>query len=402
MLYDVIVVGAGPAGSTAARVCAQRGLRVLLLEKATFPRPKLCAGGVSVRTLHALETIGVHVPKELAEQEIHGLQMMGPDLKSFEVRCPHLLGYTVLRTKFDQFLVQEAVTAGAELRENHAVTSVERQSNQVICQTAHGAFVARLVIGADGAAGVVGRSTGLRLPSKQDDVAVAVEVDAPIPPEDFGSAIDPSLLILWFLWVPLGYYWAFPRRQSLSLGVGGAVARMHNMPAMLETFAKLLARRTGVHIGRLQKIRGHLLPATGFQMPVSDDRVLLAGDAGGLIDAFSGQGICYAVESGILAARTAVRAVDRGDFTAKTLEVYPALARRLFGEELRRSISVAKLIHAHLYGGFRLVRHLQAKSRIIDNLATGTFSYDWMFRNPLRYVGHMLMAELRARLKGQP
>lgn len=401
MLYDVLVVGAGPAGSTAARVCAQHGLRVALLEKATFPRRKPCAGAVSVRTVRALETIGVQIPGWLVERRIQGLQLMGPDWQPFTIRCPRLLGYTVLRTAFDHFLAQEAATAGAELHENHAVTGVERQGDQAICYTAHGAFAGRLVIGADGAAGVVGRSTGLRFSLQPEGTALGFEVDVPIPLEDFGPAIDPSLLILWFLWVPLGYYWAFPRSQSVSLGVGGVAARMRNMPAMLETFAKLLVRRTGLHLGRLRNIRGHLLPATGFQLPVSGDRVLLAGDAGGFIDAFSGQGICYAVESGILAGRTAVDAVSRGDFTAKTLEAYPALARRLFGEELRRSISVAKLVHAHLYGGFRLVRRLRARSTIVEDLATGTFSYGRMLRNPLWYIGHLLRAELRARLANQ-
>ena len=401
MLYDVIVVGAGPAGSSAARVCAQHGLKVALLEKASFPRPKPCAGAASVRTLDALKVIGVHVPTRLVERRIYGLQMMGPDWQPLTIRCTRLLAYTVLRTKFDAFLAQEAVAAGAELHENREVTAVERQANQGICHTHHGSFAGRLVIGADGAAGIVGRSTGLRSPAKPDDLALGLEVDVPIPAEDFGTAIDPSLLILWFLWVPLGYYWAFPRRQSLSLGVGGIAARMGNMPNLLAAFAKLLRRQTGLHLGPLRNVRGHLLPATGFQLPVSSDRVLLAGDAAGFIDTFTGQGICYAVESGILAGRTAVGAVDRGNFTAESLEAYPGRAVRLFGEELRRSVLVARLIHAHLYGVFRLVRHIWAKSRIVEDLATGAFSYDRMLRNPLRYLDRLLVAELRARLGGQ-
>lgn len=401
MLYDVIVVGAGPAGSTAARVCAQHGLRVALLEKATFPRAKPCAGAASVRTLRALNTIGVHVPRSLIERRIYGLQMMGPDRQPFTIRCPRLLAYTVLRTSFDHFLAQEAMAAGAELHENHAVTSVERQGNQVICHTAHRAFAGRLVIGADGAAGVVGRSTGLRSPFKPDDLELAIEVDVPIPSEDFGLAIDPSLLTLWFLSVPLGYYWAFPRRQSLSLGVGGIAARMGNMPGLLGTFAKLLARQTGLHLGPLRNVRGHALPATGFRLPVSSDCVLLAGDAAGFVDTLSGQGICYAVESGILAGWTAADAVSRGKFTAEALEAYPARARRLFGQELHRSIFVARLIHAHLYGVFRLARHVRAMSRIAEDLATGAFSYDRMLRNPLRYFGRLLVAELGDRLGGQ-
>jgi len=144
-----------------------------------------------------------------------------------------------------------------------------------------------------------------------------------------------------------------------------------------------------------------MLPTTGFQLPVSSDHVLLTGDAAGFVDTFLGQGICYAVESGILAGQTAVGAVNRGNFAAESLEAYPARALRLFGQELRRSVLVARLIHAHLYGVFRLVRKLRAKSRIVEDLATGAFSYDRMLRNPLRYLNRLLVAELRARLGGR-
>jgi flavin-dependent dehydrogenase len=176
---------------------------------------------------------------------------------------------------------------------------------------------------------------------------------------------------------------------------------MGSMPDMLRRFAKLLARQTGLHIGSLRNIRGHPLPAAGFQSPVSGNRVLLVGDAAGFIDTFSGQGMCYAVESGILAGLTAVRAARRDDFTLQTLDAYATTARQLFGEELRYSLWLARLIHAHLYGGFRLVRRFRARSRIVEDIASGAFSYHRMLRNPLRYLGRLLVAEVQARLRGR-
>ncbi len=391
-------MGAGPAGSASANVCAKAGLDTLLLDKSSFPREKLCAGAVSGRSLRLLHTIGADPPSNLVERKIHGIQLMGPDWESFTLRSNQQLAITVRRHAFDHFLVKQAIKAGTEFLDGNRVRSIEQKKDQVICQTSNGVFAGRLVIGADGVTCGVGRATGLRSRLDASSTGICVEVDVPISADILEQKIDPTLLTLWFPWVPLGYFWVFPRRQSLSIGLGGIATVLKNLPRHLRVLTKKYARYTGLPIPPLQNVGGHPLPASGFLQPIVSDRLLLAGDAAGFVDMFTGQGICYALESGILAGRTAVRAVQKQDFSVSTLNEYPALVRGRLGEELNASISVAHFIHRHLYGTFKLAKHLHGLSQLIRSLAMGQIDYYRMIRNPLSLIGKMLVAELKARL----
>ncbi len=392
-----MVVGAGPAGSTAANVCAKAGLDVLLLDKAVFPRVKPCGGGLSVRTLRLLETIGVDLPASVVERKILGFKLVGPDLHPINIRANSSLGCTVIRSKFDHFLAQKAIDAGVRFLDGHRVSNVEWAENWIACHTKQGEFRGKILIGADGVGGRVARAAGLRGPLKPEFTGVAVEVDVPIPKKELEQKINPNVLALYFLNIPLGYFWAFPRRAGLSLGLGGVASQLHGLPGKLRIFARWYARQTGIRIPPLQKIVGHPLPATGFERPLVANRLLLVGDAAGFVDVFSGQGLCYAVESGILAGRTTTKAINKQNFSEKALGEYTKVAQRRFGEELRFSRSVAMTVHNHLYGGFKLLRHIRGLDRLVKDIATGQTDYYRLLRNPLKSLGRGIIAELRAR-----
>ncbi len=399
--YDVVVVGAGPAGSTTANVCAKAGLDVLLLDKAVFPRVKPCGGGISNRTLRLLRIIGVNCPESLIERKILGFQLVGPDLHSVFIHSNSPLGCTVIRSKFDHFLVQKAVAAGAMFLDGHRVNNIERQKNQIICHTNQGKFGGRLLIGADGVGGRVARAVGLRGPLCPELTGIAVEADVSIHKEELEQKIDSNILALYFLNIPLGYAWAFPRRAGLSLGLGGVASQLQGLPKKLRIFARLYARQTGLQIPPLRKIVGHPLPAVGFKQPLVADRLLLVGDAAGFVDVFTGQGLCYAVESGILAGRTALKAIQKNTFSDAALSDYTKIAQRRFGEELNRSRSVAMIVHNHLYGGFRLLRHIRGLDKLVKDIAIGETDFYRLLRNPLKSLGKGLIGELRARLTHQ-
>jgi len=394
-MYDVVVVGAGPSGATAAQVCAKAGLEVLLLDKAVFPRVKPCAGAVSVRSLRLLQAAGVQVPKRVVERPIYGVQLMGPDQQPFILRSHRLLAFTVKRSKFDYFLAQQAEKSGAHFMQGCRLVDLEWGGDRILCHTTRGDFEGRLVIGADGAGSRVARAARLRRGWKPETTGVAVEVDVPVREEELEGHIDPSLLVLWFLWIPLGYLWAFPRRSSLSLGVGGVAEQLRGMPSLLRSFAKLYSKHTGLRLPPLRNVKGHPLPATGFLPPIIAERLMLVGDAAGFVDVFTGQGICYAVESGLLAGRTAVEAVRRRSFRASDLASYQEIARRRFGEELRSSDRVARFIHRHLYGVFRMIRNLRGLKVVVEWLARGRIDYYRILRNPLSFLFRFLVEEFR-------
>ncbi|MFW9934841.1 MAG: NAD(P)/FAD-dependent oxidoreductase [Candidatus Thorarchaeota archaeon] len=398
MVYDVIVIGAGPAGSIAAYRCANAGLNTLLLEKAKFPRVKPCGGAVSVRSLTALAHVGLQVPSSVIEQKIFGFHLMGPEMKPFEYRSNRLLAYTVQRAKFDNYLANQATKAGAEFIQDCALTGLEQHQNYVRCETEKGSFEGQLVIGADGATSTVGRLVELRQARKPNEIGIAVEVDVPIAANLWSKGLDPSLLLMWFLNIPDGYFWVFPRRHSLSLGVGGIAGKLGNVPRLLRGLSNMFCEQYDLPPLNLQKFRGHLLPVFESLIPLTAHRVLLVGDAAGFIDAFSGQGICYALESGIIGAQTAFRIIKQSQNLSTASLQYRTQILQRFGEELRCSWSVMRHIHAHSYGVFRVARLWKWPGQIICALARGNTDYYRLWRNPLRLIFFLLISELQLRL----
>lgn len=399
MVYDVIVIGAGPAGSIAAYHCANAGLNTLLLDKAKFPRVKPCGGAVSVRSLKALAHVGIQIPSSVIEQKIFGFHLMGPEMKPFEYRCSQLLAYTVQRAKFDNYLANQANKAGAEFIQECALTELEQHKNYVRCETEKGSFKGQLVIGADGATSKVGRLVGLRQARKPNELGLAVEVDVPIAANFWNKGLNPSLLVIWFLNIPNGYFWVFPRRHSLSLGVGGIAGKLGHVPRLLRGLSNMFCEQHNLPLLNLPKLRGHLLPVFESLPPLTAHRVLLIGDAAGFIDAFSGQGICYALESGIISAQTAFRIVKQSQALTTASSQYRSQILQRFGEELRCSWSVMRHIHAHSYGMFRVARMWKWPGQILFALARGNTDYYRMLRNPLSLIFSLFVSELQLRLR---
>ncbi|MFX0168089.1 MAG: geranylgeranyl reductase family protein [Candidatus Hodarchaeota archaeon] len=398
MMYDVIIIGAGPAGSLTANQCAKAGLHTLLIDKDRFPREKPCAGGLSIRSVKALRLAGIQVPRDLIERTIFRAELMGPDMIPFHIQTPRPFGYIVRRGRFDAHLVEQAKRAGTHFIDDCELTKFAIRSDSVTCLTTQGAFKGKLLVGADGAATKVGRLAGLQKPMKANEVGIALEVNAQVPENAWHAILDPSMIYLWFLDIPFGYFWAFPRKHSLSLGIGGMATGFDNVPALLRGFAQLFRKRLGLPPLVLEKIRGHMLPVFALKLTAfTGHRVLLVGDAAGFVDTFTGQGICYALESGIIAGHIIKKIVQVDQNQSIALAQYTQLVHRRFGRELLYSAQFAQLVHAHRYGAFRTTRHLRSISEFIFDLAAGNVSYDRMRRNPLMFLGRCVVRELRSR-----
>jgi geranylgeranyl reductase family protein len=329
MDYDAIVVGAGPAGSTLARVLARSGVRVLLLDRASFPRDKPCGGGVSLRAASRLDLD----LSSVTEQTIFDVRVSYRLGKAFRHHCPQPLVYMTQRCRLDAFLAEQAAAAGAEFHDGEPVRAVEVSDRRITVRTEKGAYTARALAGADGVNGIVGRSTGA---APRADLALALEGEVPFPqgvPRRWQETLALNLG-----GQPGGYGWVFPKGDHLNVGVGA----WRWFAPHLRGHLAALCRRFGFPSEALRDVRGHHLAVRRPGSPIVCGPVLTVGDAAGLVDPLSGEGIRTAVQSARLAARAieaylAERAMD--------LSPYQTAVDELMMPELIASRKLQDIFH---------------------------------------------------------
>ncbi|TFF96834.1 geranylgeranyl reductase family protein [Candidatus Thorarchaeota archaeon] len=329
MQYDVIVVGAGPAGSIAAHECVVRGLDTLLLEKHVLPRDKPCGGAVMFRGLRMLKG---ELPKSVVERCIYGLRFVLPHHETAEFISDKMIGITVFRSQFDEFLARRAERSGVELQENARVTgvAVSDKHAEVILED-DSLLRSRFIIGADGVNSVVSRSLGLR-PKRKDltKMGLGMEADFHVGEDSVLHAMrgDASVLEVIPAEDRISYGWVFPKRAHLAIGVAGAGYQMRSLRPTFERFVKSLENRTGLVLVPEVR-RTHFLGGDGLGSKNVASRAILVGDAAGFVDPMMGEGIAYAMRSGFFAAETIefAMALDRHDE-----EVLAEYQRKCVGE----------------------------------------------------------------------
>jgi len=352
-VWDLVVVGAGPAGAATALGARQAdpALRVLLLDRADFPRDKSCGDGIAPLVVDALSSVGAGDVVEgwtpVTRLELsRGTSRVGRPLARPVWVMP--------REVFDARLVQHAVSAGATLR-RHRVRSVVSTPNAVVVDDT---VRARVVVGADGAHSVVRPAAGLPAVRRR---ALAIRGYAPTPDARrgtqqivYGDRRQPS------------YAWAFDRGDGLSnVGYGellGAEGETPSRTLLLEELERLVPGTVadGDHWW------GHHLPLSDWRYEQPDGPVLLAGDAAGLINPMTGEGIYYAVASGILAGRAAAQAIDAGA-PATAGRRHRASVRGLLGRHLRHTFVSSRLsdVPAFVEAG---IRASDRDQRVFDDL----------------------------------
>jgi len=307
--WDVVVVGAGPAGSTAAYRLATAGARVALLDRARFPRDKPCGGGVTERGRRLLpfsiapvvEAVVDHLDVRMGYAgALRGVTSNGPAV------------FMTQRRRLDHYLVERAAEAGADVRDGLRVRGLEHTADGVRVATDAGTLQATAVIGADGANG----TTRAALGAGEHSHAVALEGNLRRGAAGFDDSAYVTRALLEFDVVPGGYGWIFPKGDHVNFGVGGW---LEEGPRMRSHLAGLCAAH-GVSIDDLTAIRGHRLPIRRAGSPVATPRALLVGDAAGLVDPFSGDGMYEAFLSSRIASEE-VGALLAG--TRRDLSAYP-------------------------------------------------------------------------------
>lgn len=312
-MRDVIVIGAGPSGSHAARRCAQLGLDVVVFDRAAFPREKPCGGVVGERTF---DLIG---REAVAAMDVVG---KGGDVYYDGIllgRSTHPEYYCRRRT-FDHYLLERALEAGAGFRARTRVRTLEVSDSGVRVCTSGGDFEARIVVGADGVNSVAARGAGLSTLG-EDSRYAALRAEVPVTAakaRELGVT-DPPRQATHFFPDLFGFAWVVPLRGAVNVGMGATVDKAAGLRGRFSEFLAQL----GLESRNIGGAQIPYLPPPRVWAP----RLLLTGDAGGFVDPWTGCGI----EAGILASERAAQvcheAVERDDFSSAQMARYGALTR---------------------------------------------------------------------------
>jgi len=317
--WDVIVVGAGPAGLSAGYTAARAGARTLILERAAHPRYKTCGGGLIGVSLAAVDG-RIEVPSADVIDRVSFTYQGRRGFTHHGGRAPLLT--LVRRTEFDLALRDAAVRAGAVVRENTTVRAVESDDTTAAVRLADGTrLTAATVVGADGSAGVSTRFVGVTFAQ----VDLGLEVELPVPPE-VARDWRGRVLIDWGP-LPGSYAWVFPKGDVLTVGV---IAARGDGAATRRYLDDFLARLGLTGIAPEQD-SGHLTRCRTPDAPLRRGRVLVAGDAAGLLEPWTREGISFALRSGALAGTAAAS----GDLDGYPAAIEAGLAREMAaGREL--------------------------------------------------------------------
>jgi geranylgeranyl reductase family protein len=310
--FDILVIGAGPAGSTAAYRLAREGASVLLADKARFPRDKPCGGGLTMRAVRLLPFDVDPVVEDRTTRVRFGLDFG----RRIERTVEQPLVLMTQRSRLDAFLAEHAARAGADFRDGVKVADLTVTPEGVEARVGDDKIAANHALLADGANGVSTRTVGL---DDGRDYGVALEANVPygvVSEDDYRG-----LLCIELANVPGGYGWVFPKGDHVNVGVGGWE---REGPRMREHLARF-CREYGIPEASLENVRGYRLPLLHARARVAKGPVALLGDAAGLVDPLSGDGIYEA----FLSAKLASEAVLAGDLARYEREVRRALSSQL-------------------------------------------------------------------------
>ena len=347
--FDVIVVGSGPAGSAAATTARRHGLSVAIIDKATFPRDKLCGGLFTGRSEKAMRAIfGLEVTPDLFLTSDHmRFFASGKPLADIPNAPPMHL---TMRRDLDAMLHDHAVQKGAVPFLGTPLTEINT-ANQTLTLRDGTVLAYDVLIGADGVNSFVARNLFGR-PFDPEEIAFGLEIESPIQ-EGRDSAVEID-----FDAADWGYGWSFPKQKSMTVGVCGLTSRNADMKANMAAYVDQLGADDTM------KYKGQYLPFGDYKKMPGKGSVLLAGDAAGLVDPITGEGIALAMESGALAAEAAVEALRAGRpltaFDRYATKVRP-IHKMLGQARMWRLIMFPKATEGYFKKAFARGSHLQMK-----------------------------------------
>lgn len=374
--FDVIVVGSGPSGAMAAYEAAQNGHHVAILEKENLPRYKTCGGGLVLRGRK-------HLPFDLSsviEREFNSVQVFFSNSPYYyeSFRDEPIISM-VMREQFDHLLVGKAKEAGVVILEECALQRIEF-SDRLILTTSKGTLITRYLIAADGVYSPTAKMAGWKDDRK---LIPALEFEVQVPAEDFlrlARAVRFDVDV-----VPQGYGWCFPKGEHLSIGVALLIKRKINLRALYLEYLQ--------HLGITEVIKEE---AHGYQIPIShrtgslaQKNVFLTGDAAGLADPLTAEGISNAIFSGVLAGQAVREHFERPDHAM--VSYHSGLAKQLLPELKTAQFAADLFYNQKRIRNLLLEKYGQAGCEILVDIFTGERRYPTQLRKKvLGYIKELL------------
>ncbi len=327
---DVIISGAGPAGTLAAYYLQKSGISALILEKSAFPRYKVCGAGLTHKILSILP-FDIH---PLVHTTIHSFRFSSGFSEVYTRSSGTPLMYCTMRDELDAFLLEKAVAAGAKVHTSEKVSGIQQYGEELTVKTSKGEYRSLFLIGADGASSLVARTFGL---NRDIEWGMAWEAEVKSSPELISQYKD-TVFLDWGTF-PGGYAWIFPKKDHFSIGIGGPAYMAGRMPEYYEKFVA----STGIPLNETISNRSHPLPVRIKKGVFHSNRIVVAGDAAGLTDALTGEGIYWAVKSGMMAAEV-IR--DRLDGKISDLALYSERINSEIMPEMLEARNIGALFNA--------------------------------------------------------
>lgn len=342
---DVLVIGAGPAGSTAAKHAALGGADVILMDKKSeIGSPKRCAEGVSKK---GLAKLGIEPNPRWITKEIDGVRLTSPNgtdvwLTNEEIELPEA-GYILERKVFDKFMAMDAARAGSKIKIKTLATGLEKVDDGYIVHTESMGkkedIKAKIVIAADGPEGHVARWAGMKPTTK------AKEMESGVQYEMVGVDFEREGVIEFYFGScsPGGYVWIFPKGDDIA-NVGLAVrAHLADKPA-IEYLDDFIANCPYTKNAQAVELNVGGDPVGGMPKKMYDDNLLICGDAAGQVNPLTGGGIISGMTGGMYAGQVAAESIEAGDYSKKFLKEYDSRAR----DDLKREIDKYKKVQEYL------------------------------------------------------
>jgi digeranylgeranylglycerophospholipid reductase len=331
--FDVIVVGAGPAGISVADRCAEHGLKVIALEKdLQIGAPVRCGEGLG---LGWFKRLNLPPNKDFAVQEIFGAVLYSPSEKKIEIRSDKVNGYIIERKAFEKFLARNAARKGAKFLTKTTVFDLIKEDNKIIGVKANflgeeKEFYANVIVGADGVESTIARLAGLKTTN------VLYHMDSGLQYEMAGIELDdPNMIHLFFgeKIAPRGYVWIFPKgKDYANVGIGISASNEKTARYYLDKWIK---EHPKIRKGAILEVNCGGIPVGGFLEKMTSNNLIVVGDAAHQVNPIHGGGMGIAIEAGRLAADVIKEAHEKEDFSDESLSIFNQKWFELRGNELK-------------------------------------------------------------------